>query len=411
MKFIADFHIHSRYSRATSKDCCPEKLDAGARIKGIDLVGTGDFTHHAWRKELTEKLQREEDGLYSLKERFRETTAADDKKVRFVISGEISSIYKKNGKTRKVHNLIVLPDLDAAGRLSEKLEEIGNVHSDGRPILGLDSKILLEMTLETCPTALVIPAHIWTPHFSVLGANSGFDHIEECFEDLTKHIFALETGLSSDPPMNWRLSALDRFALVSNSDCHSPGNLAREANIFDTTMSYESIYTALKNNDRKAFKGTIEFFPEEGKYHFDGHRNCKVQWEPSKTRKASGLCPVCGKKLTVGVLHRVEELADRPENYKPPRARAFERVVPLAQVLGACVGTSAASKKVAEKYQMMLGALGSELSILREASISDIKACAGDRIAEGIRRVRAGELRISAGYDGEYGEVKIFDNS
>jgi uncharacterized protein (TIGR00375 family) len=411
MKFIADFHIHSRYSRATSKDCCPEKLDVGARIKGVDVVGTGDFTHPAWRKELTEKLRRENDGLYSLKERFREKTGNPEKNIRFVISGEISSIYKKNGKTRKVHNLIVLPDLDAAERLSKKLEAIGNVHSDGRPILGLDSKILLEITLQACPSALFIPAHIWTPHFSVLGANSGFDSVEECFEDLTEHIYALETGLSSDPPMNWRLSALDRFALVSNSDCHSPWNLAREANIFDTTVSYESIYAALKNNDRKAFAGTIEFFPEEGKYHFDGHRNCKVQWEPSKTRAASGLCPVCGKNLTIGVLHRVEELADRPENFSPPLARTYEHMAPLTHILGACVGTSAASKKVAEKYQMMLGTLGPELSILRETTISDIQACAGDRVAEGIRRVRAGELQISAGYDGEYGKVKIFDNS
>ena len=295
-------------------------------------MGTGDFTHPEWRKELKEKLELKENGLYCLREQFREENGINEKKVQFIISGEISSIYKKNGKTRKVHNVIVLPDLDAAERLSKKLEAIGNVHSDGRPILGLDSKILLEIALETCPAALFIPAHIWTPHFSVLGANSGFDHIEECFEDLTKHIFALETGLSSDPPMNWRLSALDRFALVSNSDGHSPGNLAREANIFDTAISYESIYTALKNNDRKAFEGTIEFFPEEGKYHFDGHRNCKVQWEPSKTRAASGLCPVCGKKLTVGVLHRVEELADAGKLPSAARPRTYERTPARANI-------------------------------------------------------------------------------
>ena len=409
MSFIADFHIHSRYSRATSKDCCPEKLDLGARTKGIDVVGTGDFTHPAWRGELHEKLKQGDDGLYFLKDKFREKNGINEKKVRFIISGEISSIYKKNGKTRKVHNVIVLPDLDAAKRLSKKLEAIGNVHSDGRPILGLDSRILLEITLQACPKALFIPAHIWTPHFSVFGSNSGFDHIEECFEDLSDHIYALETGLSSDPPMNWRLSMLDRFALVSNSDAHSPGNLAREANIFNTDLSYESIYSALKNNDRKAFSGTIEFFPEEGKYHLDGHRNCKVQWEPSRTNAASGLCPVCGKKLTIGVLHRVEDLADRKENFVPLHARTYERMVPLAQVLGACLGTGPASKKVAEKYRLMLGALGPELLILREVSISDIKACAGERIAEGVRRVRAGELSISAGYDGEYGKIKIFD--
>jgi uncharacterized protein (TIGR00375 family) len=408
MSFIADFHIHSHYSRATSKDCKPEMLDFWARQKGIDVQGTGDFTHPAWRQELEEKLVMDGDGMYVLKEKFLNKSSPRDRTVRFIVSGEISSIYKKNGKTRKVHNLILLPDLLAARSLSKRLEAIGNLHSDGRPILGLDSRILLEMTLDVCPKALFIPAHIWTPHFSVFGSNSGFDRIEECFEDLTAGIFALETGLSSDPPMNWRLSCLDRFALVSNSDAHSPGNLAREANIFDTDPSYEAIYAALQKNDRKAFLGTIEFFPEEGKYHFDGHRDCKIQWEPARTIAASGICPVCGKKLTIGVLHRVEELADRDEHFTPPGARGFERIVPLAQVIGSSIGTSAKSVKAIAVYSHLVGELGPELFVLREASLRDIKAAAGELIAEGVRRMRAGELRISAGYDGEYGVVALF---
>jgi uncharacterized protein (TIGR00375 family) len=408
MKFIADFHIHSRYSRATSKNCCPEQLEFWARQKGVDLLGTGDFTHATWREELREKLTMSDNGFYVLKERFREKSGIGGREVSFIISGEISSIYKKNGRTRKVHNLIILPDLESARRLSQRLEAIGNLHSDGRPILGLDSKHLLDMTLNVCPTALFIPAHIWTPHFSVLGANSGFDSVEECFEELTGHIYALETGLSSDPPMNWRLSALDRFALVSNSDAHSPGNVAREANIFTTTLSYEALYTALSTNDRDAFTGTIEFFPEEGKYHFDGHRACKVQWEPSRTIAASGICPHCKGKLTVGVLHRVEQLADRDERFVPPGARGYQRMVPLAQVIGACIGSPANSSKVSARYSHMTDLLGPELVVLREASIADITACAGELMAEGIRRVRAGDLRISPGYDGEYGTIAIF---
>jgi len=408
MDFIADFHIHSRYSRATSASCNPEQLDFWARRKGVDLLGTGDFTHALWRKELAEKLTQCAGGLYALAPRYRIASDRQDREVRFIVSGEISSIYKKNGRTRKVHNLIVLPDLQSAGKLSARLEAIGNLHSDGRPILGLDSKVLLDMTLSVCPNALFIPAHIWTPHFSVLGASSGFDDIEECFEDLTGHIFAVETGLSSDPPMNWRLSQLDRFALVSNSDAHSPANLAREANIFSTVLSYDSLYAALKTNDRAAFAGTLEFFPEEGKYHFDGHRACKVQWEPSRTIAAAGICPVCGGKLTVGVLHRVEELADRPQDYMAPCARRFERIVPLAQVVGASIGSSAASLKVTQRVNDLVSALGPELTVLRTASIDDIKAAGGELIAEGIRRVRAGQLHISAGYDGEYGVVEIF---
>ena len=317
--YIADLHIHSKYSRATSKELEPEPLDAWARRKGIGLVGTGDFTHPAWRAELRDKLAEAEEGLYTLK-------GAGPDAPRFVITGEISSIYKKNGKVRKVHSLILLPHLEAAETLSRRLEAIGNLHSDGRPILGLDCRDLLEITLESCPDAVFIPAHIWTPHFSLFGAFSGFDTIGECFGDLTGHIHALETGLSSDPTMICRCSALDGYTLVSNSDAHSPSKLGREANLLDTGLSYRELARAIQTGE--GFHGTIEFFPEEGKYHFDGHRNCGVCLSPVKAEAAGGVCPVCGKRLTTGVLHRVEQLADRPEGYVRPDARPFESLVP-----------------------------------------------------------------------------------
>ena len=321
---IADLHIHSRYSRATSRDCTPEYLDLWARRKGISLLGSGDFTHPQWREELAEKLIPAEEGLYILKEEFRiKDGAAEERyKPRFVISGEISSIYKKNGKVRKVHNVILLPGLEEAEVLARKLETIGNIHSDGRPILGLDSRDLLEITLELCPSAVFVPAHIWTPHFSMFGAFSGFDTIEECFEDLTPYIRAFETGLSSDPPMNWRLSALDRLQMISNSDAHSPAKLGREANLLDIDMSYEGLYGAVQEG--KGLAGTIEFFPEEGKYHYDGHRKCHLCLSPKEAEQYQGKCPVCGKKLTMGVSHRIGQLADRKEGFVPERARYFD---------------------------------------------------------------------------------------
>ncbi len=409
--FIADFHIHSKYSRATSKQCVPEYLDLWARRKGLSLIGTGDFTHPAWREELKEKLMPMEEGLFRLKKEYLlpEASSAGGPDPRFILSSEISSIYKKNGKVRKIHNVILLPTMEDAEKLSHRLELIGNLHSDGRPILGLDSRDLLEITLECCPTAMLIPAHIWTPHFSLFGAYSGFDSIEECFEDLTPHIFALETGLSSDPPMNWRLSALDRFTLVSNSDAHSPSKLAREANLFDTGLSYSAVRKALMDPKGGGFGGTIEFFPEEGKYHYDGHRPCKVCLKPSETISANGRCPVCGRRITVGVLHRVEELADRPEDFRLPNAMPFESLVPLPEVIAASLGCSPASKKVEHQYQSILHQMGSELFILREAPIEDVRHCAGRCIAEGIRRLRAGEVDLNPGYDGEYGKIKLFD--
>ncbi len=413
--FIADFHIHSKYSIATSRECIPEVLDLWARRKGLDLIGTGDFTHPAWREELAEKLIPSEEGLYKLKKEFqrKDDLTGSACSPRFIVSGEISSIYKKNGKVRKVHNLILLPSIKAADALSLRLEAIGNIRSDGRPILGLDSRDLLEITLDTCPDAIFIPAHIWTPHFSLFGEYSGFDDIVECFGDLTCYIHALETGLSSDPPMNWRLSALDSFTLVSNSDAHSPINLAREANIFDTALSYPHISEALADKKTGGFYGTIEFFPEEGKYHYDGHRNCKICLKPSDTKALGGVCPVCGKRLTVGVLHRVETLADRAEGFMPESAAAkhFESLVPLREVIASAAGVSSISKKTKEIFDCLLRDIGPELFILRKAPIADIEQKSGPLVAEGVRRLRSGEVEIEPGYDGQYGKIKIMDES
>ena len=408
MYYIGDLHIHSRYSRATSKDCTPEHLDLWARRKGIHIVGTGDFTHPAWREELKEKLEPAEDGLYVLKDgyRIKEDPVPGGKIPRFVVTGEISSIYKKNGKTRKVHSLILLPGLEDAERISARLEQIGNIHSDGRPILGLDCRDLLEIVLELCPRAVYVPAHIWTPHFSMFGAFSGFDTVEECFEDLTSYIHAVETGLSSDPPMNWRVSALDRFQLISNSDAHSPAKLGREANLFDIPLSYEGLYRAIQTGE--GLGGTIEFFPEEGKYHMDGHRKCGLCLTPSETVKYNGKCPVCGRKITIGVSHRIGELADRPEGYVKPGAKPFESLVPLPEVIGASVGRGAAGVKVQREYRRLLAELGPEFEILRNIPPEDIRRAAGDRVAEGIQRLRKGQVERIPGFDGEYGVIRLF---
>lgn len=409
--YIADLHIHSRYSRATSKDCTPEHLDLWARRKGIQIVGTGDFTHPAWREELQEKLEPAEDGLYVLKKEYRiqDPTAAAAMQPRFVVTGEISSIYKKMDKVRKVHSLILLPGLEDAEIISKKLESIGNIHSDGRPILGLDCRDLLEILLELCPNAVYVPAHIWTPHFSLFGAFSGFDTVEECFDDLSPYIRAMETGLSSDPPMNWRISALDQYQLISNSDAHSPAKLGREANLLDIELSYEGLRKAIQEGEGLA--GTIEFFPEEGKYHFDGHRKCHLCLSPTEAEKYHGKCPVCGKKLTIGVSHRVEQLADRPEGFQRPHAKAFESLVPLPEVIGASVGYSAASRKVVRQYEEMLRKLGSEFEILRVMPLEEIRSVSGHLITEGIQRLREGKVERIPGFDGEYGTIKLFEQT
>lgn len=411
MKMIADLHIHSRFSMATSKEGTPENLDFWARKKGISLIGTGDFTHPVWREELKERLVSEGNGLYRLRDAYvkEESRKFPGEGTRFVVSGEISSIYKKNGKTRKVHNVILLPSLEAADAMAQRLEKIGNIHSDGRPILGLDSHDLLEMMLDVCPEGILIPAHIWTPHFSVLGAKSGFDSVEECFEELAPYIHALETGLSSDPAMNWRISKLDRYQLVSNSDAHSPSKLGREANLLDIDCSYEGLYRAIRTGE--GLEGTVEFFPEEGKYHFDGHRKCGVSLSPVEAERLGGICPVCGKKLTMGVDHRVEQLADRAEGFVKKDGKKYESLVPLPEVISTCMGYSAASKKVQGCFEQMIQTLGTEFDILRNVPSEDIKSCAGERIAEGIENVRTGNVKRIPGYDGEYGKIELFDEN
>lgn len=412
MKFVADLHIHSRFSRATSKSLDLSSLHLSALQKGITLLGTGDFTHPAWRAELEEQLVPAEPGLYSLRPDLRKKSELGLPKqchgeTRFVLQVEISTIYKYAGKTRKVHHVILSPSLESASQLSAALGSIGNVTSDGRPILGLDSRDLLEMVLEHCPGGVLIPAHIWTPWFSVLGSKSGFETIAECYRDLVEHIFAVETGLSSDPPMNWRVSDLDKYALVSNSDAHSPSKLARECNLFDTELSFDGVINALKEKDSRRFLGTIEFFPEEGKYHLDGHRKCGCRLTPDETKAADGRCPACGRPLTVGVMHRVEDLADRPIGSQPPVAFPFHSLISLAETIGHVRQRGPATKGVSLQVQRLLDELGPELVILQDSSIADIEKIAGDIVAEAIRRIRAGEVRWDAGYDGEYGRFEI----
>ena len=415
MQYIADVHLHSRFARATSKTLNPENLYRWSLIKGLTVVGTGDFTHPVWFEELRDQLEPAEEGLYQLRPDLRrgidaELPPACRGQMRFVLSVEISLIYKKNDKTRKIHHVVLMPNFDAAARLNARLGAIGNLKSDGRPILGLDSRDLVEICLEACDEVLFIPAHIWTPHFAVLGASSGFDTLEECFEDMLPHIFAVETGLSSDPPMNWRLSMLDNYAIVSNSDAHSPQKLAREATCFNTELSFRGMYDALKDRDPTRFTGTLEFYPEEGKYHFDGHRKCDICWKPGQTLDADGICPVCGRKLTVGVLHRVEKLADRAEGDRPDVAMPFENLIPLPEIIGSVLQVGPTSKRVQTVYEQMLSTHGAELKILRELPIEEIAKTGDPLIAEGIRRMREGTVHIDPGYDGVYGKIQVFSD-
>jgi DNA helicase II / ATP-dependent DNA helicase PcrA len=412
LKYIADFHIHSHFSVATSGNLVPEHLEYWARLKGIDVVGTGDCIHPGWLGEIREKLEPADNGLYRLKSGYRleESRFLSGKnmprEVYFVLTGEISSIYKKNGKVRKVHNLCVFPDITAAEKVQSRLDRMGNIRSDGRPILGLDSKIILEMVLESSEQSFLIPCHIWTPWFSVLGSKSGFDSIEECYDDLTKHIFVLETGLSSDPPMNRACGFLDRFTLVSNSDAHSPEKLGREANIFDAELGYGAMLGALRGGG--GFQGTIEFFPQEGKYHYDGHRKCGIRWDPLETMRHRGICPVCGKPVTRGVLYRVAELADRQEPGGTSR-ESFHSITQLPDLLAELLGQkSSKSGRVTKEYHRLLSALGSEFHILLDATRDELLEAGGELLAEGIRRLRSGDVVIEEGYDGEFGRVKVF---
>ncbi|HRV95609.1 MAG TPA: endonuclease Q family protein, partial [Anaerolineae bacterium] len=414
MKFIADIHIHSHYSRATSKNLDFEHLTQWAQLKGVNLLATGDVAHPSWLQEMKDKLEPAEDGLFRLKPAYaqavsRDVPAACQAEVRFILGGEISSIYKKHDRVRKVHNLIFAPSLDAVEKIQAALEKIGNIRSDGRPILGLPSRDLLETILEVDSACCLIPAHIWTPWFSLLGSKSGYDSVEACFEDLSDHIFALETGLSSDPPMNWRVSALDGYTLVSNSDAHSPPKLAREATLLNTEPSYQAIFDALKSGDPAVFGGTLEFFPEEGKYHHDGHRKCSINWDPKETIAHDGRCAVCGKPVTVGVLHRVEALADRPDGATPARSQPFASLIPLPEVLGEIHGVGPNTKTVRQAFDLLLAKLGPELAILRDIPLAEIEQVGGTRLAEGIRRMRAGQVRPIAGFDGQPGVIKLFN--
>ncbi len=401
MKFVGDFHIHSKYSRAVSREMDFEHIDEWAKRKGIQVVGTGDFTHPAWFSEIKEKLEEREPGLFSLKGRKNST--------RFLLTAEISSIYSKGGRVRKIHNVVFAPDLKTIEKINTQLGWIGNLKSDGRPILGLDAKELLKTMLNISEDILVVPAHAWTPWFSIFGAKSGFDSIEECFEDLSKYIYAIETGLSSDPAMNWRLSALDKINLISNSDAHSPSKLGREANIFDTDFSYAGIIEAIKGGRQKGLVSTIEFFPEEGKYHFDGHRNCGIRFSPRETIEHNYICPKCGRRLTVGVMHRIEKLADRKEGAKPEGKPGFISLIPLEEIIAAAFQKGPSSKAVQEKYLELIEKGGNELRVLLKTPLDELKTFCDSRTLEGIRRVREKEVKVLPGYDGEYGKIKIFN--
>ncbi|MBN2535275.1 MAG: UvrD-helicase domain-containing protein [Spirochaetales bacterium] len=415
MKYIADLHTHSSYSRATSKAANLEGYYQWAKVKGIHLIGTGDFTHPGWLKELKSKLVPDGGGFFVLKDPPKNLPdeipplekGLEEIDIRFCLSAELSTIYKKNDKTRKVHSVIFAPDFDVVEKIISKLITLGkNLASDGRPILGLDTKDLLEIVLEASDNAYLVPAHIWTPWFSLFGSNSGFDRIEDCFEDLTSHIFALETGLSSDPEMNWRLSVLDRYHLISNSDAHSPKKLGREANIFNTGFTYHDMFQALKTG--KGYCGTIEFYPEEGKYHLDGHRKCGICFEPEETRNHKGICPKCGKKLTVGVMHRILELADREKGEKPGNHAGFQYLIPLPEVISEITGTGAGTKGVYDIYSTILSTYGNEFTFLLDAPVSEIEETTGAVFGEAVKRMRNGKINPKPGFDGEYGIIRVF---
>jgi uncharacterized protein (TIGR00375 family) len=413
--YIADLHIHSKFSRATSKNLTPRNLAAWAAVKGINVLASGDFTHPGWLEMIEGQLISEDNGLFRLREdRALEqelpwySGAINGGGIRFALCTEISSIYKKDGKVRKIHNLVFMPGLDAVRKFNTRLAQVGNLASDGRPILGLDARNLLEMVLETDPLAYVIPAHIWTPWFSLFGSRSGFDRIEDCFGDLSGEIFALETGLSSDPEMNWLWSALDRFTLVSNSDAHSGEKLGREANIFSGEMSFAGMRGALRReNGVTGFEGTLEFHPEEGKYHLDGHRKCQVMFEPEETRRHKGICPVCGKPLTEGVLNRIFALADRAAPARPDQHPGFTSLVPLPEILSEILGVGQGSKKVLAMYNELLRDFGPELTILNRVPVDDLQR-SSKVLAEAVRRMRQGLVHRHSGYDGEFGRISMF---
>jgi DNA helicase-2/ATP-dependent DNA helicase PcrA len=416
-ELIVDLHVHSHYSRATSKNCDFEGLYEWGKLKGINIIGTGDFTHPSWFAEMRDKLEPAEPGLFRLKP---DLAAAIDKKlplsvreqiIRFVPSVEIATIYKKGERVRKLHQLIILPSFESVSELDARLERIGNIKADGRPILGLDSKELLRHALDTDPRALYIPAHIWTPWFGMFGSKSGFDSIQEAYDELAPEIRAIETGLSSDPAMNWRVANLDGLAVISNSDAHSPQKLGREATVIKSGLSYDEIVGAIKTNDERLV-GTIEFFPEEGKYHYDGHRDCNVRFSPAETRAHGGICPMCGKPLVVGVENRLEELAQRPEEFVPKNPKRVEYIIPLAEIIAELHGVkSTAGKAVTTQYHEVLDRLGDEFSVLRTVDLAAIEAAGFPLLKHAIERLRSGNVVRDPGYDGVFGTIKVFKDA
>jgi len=400
MRFIADFHIHSKFSRATSRDMEVETLARWARKKGIALLGTGDFTHPTYFAELRSKLVPLGNGLLKLKK--------GDQDTRYILTTEVSNIYTQDGKVRRIHTLIFAPGFEVVEAIRSKLGNLGKLSSDGRPIFTFAAKELAKMILDISADCLIIPAHAWTPWFSIFGANSGFDSIEECFGGLSRHIHAIETGLSSDPEMNWRLSALDSITLLSNSDAHSPNRLGREANAFDCELDYREITETIRKKDRKKLLFTIEFFPEEGKYHYDGHRQCGVIFSPLQTKSNQYRCPNCHKKLTVGVMHRVEELADRPEGFIPKNVIPSIHLIPLEEIIAEALGVRVGTKAVESEYERMIERGGSEFKILLDATPDELSSFVPPHILEGIIRMRQGKVSIIPGHDGVYGKIDLF---
>jgi uncharacterized protein (TIGR00375 family) len=411
MKFIADFHIHSKYSRATSPQTDLENLDKWAKIKGIKVLGTGDFTHPVWFKNLKEKLEPAEAGLYKIRSQKEEGKSKDE--TRFILTTEVSCIYSKKGKIRKIHIIIFAPSFEIVEKINQKLNFYGNLAADGRPTFGLDAKELLKIILNISENCLIVPAHIYTPWFSLFGSKSGFDSIEECFEDYSKYIFAGETGLSSDPPMSWRNSALDRITLISNSDSHSAPHIGREANVFEgEELSYQSIVQAIKYRGSAPANlkliYTIEFYPQEGKYHYDGHRLCGISLSPAESKKYNNICPVCGRPLTIGVLNRVEKLADRPEGFKPENAIPFKSLIPLEEIIADAVSQGVGTIEVEKEYKNLIEKFDNEFNVLLNAEGKDLERITLPEIAEGIIRVREGKVFIEPGFDGVYGKIRIF---
>ena len=409
MRYIADFHIHSKYSRATSKEMDLEHIGEWAKIKGIQIVGTGDFTHPEWLEQIKNKLEPAETGLFKLKNSLIPT--------RFILTSEISCIYSKNNRVRKIHNVFFAPNIEAVEKFNAHIGWTGgNLKSDGRPILGMDAKELVKIALNISKDFFIVPAHIWTPWFSLFGSKSGFDALEECFEEYSDNIFALETGLSSDPQMNWMISSLDKYTFISNSDAHSPAKLGREANVFEgSEIDYFKIIEAIKsggkeNNLSLKMIATIEFFPEEGKYHYDGHRICDVCLEPKETKKLNGVCPKCGRPLTVGVLFRVEQLADREQGFKPKNSLPFYNLVPLEEVVADSLNLTTVSQKVKNEYDNLIKNFDNEFNVLLDVSEQNLVDKTDPKIAKGIINVRQGKVRKEPGYDGVFGKIRVFSN-